>query len=122
PGVNGKYALADRWLITAAAASSIGLTILFSRLPRLGRRIAAGAIGVWALGALAIAPTAHHFYVSDESLLALEELRYQETPERFRTVEDRCRAVERRTAKATLAGDVETLLALVHEAPAECPP
>jgi hypothetical protein len=122
PGISGKYALADRWLITAAAATTIGLTILFSRLPRRGQGLAAGALALWALGSLALVPTTHHFYASDETLLTLEELRYQETPERFRTVEDRCRAIERRTAVATLSGDVATLLGLVQDAPPACPP
>lgn len=121
PGAAGKYALADRWAITAAAALAVGLALAAKRLrPRLAA-VAAAALALWTLGALVLAPTLHGYYRSDETLLALEDLQYEELPARFRTVEDRCRARDRQMARAVAAGDADAALALVRAAPAECP-
>lgn len=121
PNVAGKVALADRWLMIAAAAVTVGLVLAAAHLPGRGRRLAAGLVALWLVGAAVVAPAAHAYYASEESLLELEEQQYEDTPDRFRTVEDRCRARDRMTARAVARGDADEVLRLVREAPAACP-
>ena len=122
PGIAGKLAFADRWLVTAAAAASVGLVLAAARLPVRARRLVGGVLGAWCLASLAIAPIAHAYYRSDATLLDREDQAYDETPARFRTLEDRCRFQERQLARAATRGDADGALALVRAAPAECPP
>jgi len=121
PGITGKYAFADRWLVTAAAAASIGLVLAGMRLPLGGRRVVASVLGLWCVAALVVARPAHAYYASDTTLLDREDDDYEETPERFRTVEDRCRHGERQLVRASVRGDADEALRLLREAPAECP-
>jgi hypothetical protein len=121
PGIAGKYAFADRWLVTAAAAASVGLVLAALRLPLRGRRLVAGVLAVWCVAALIIAGAAHAYYASDTTLLDREDDDYQETPERFRTVEDRCRFRERQLVRASVRGDADEAMRLLGETPAECP-
>jgi hypothetical protein len=122
PGIEGKYAFADRWLVTAAAAASVGLVLAAARLPRRGQRPVAGVLALWCVASLVIAGAAHAYYASDVTLLDREDEDYQEKPERYRTVEDRCRFRERQLVRAAAGGDADEALRLVREAPAECPP
>ena len=122
PGIAGKLAFADRWLVTAAAATSVGLVLAAARLPARARHLVAGVLGAWCLASLAVAPIAHADYKSDATLLDREDQAYDETPARYRTVEDRCRFRERQLARAVSHGDADEALRIVREAPAECPP
>lgn len=122
PGITGKLAFADRWLVTAAAAASVGLVLGAARLPLRARRLVAVALAAWCLAAIAVAPIAHGYYKSDTTLLDREDQAFDETPARWRTVEDRCRFGERQLARAVSRGDADEAVRLVEQAPAECPP
>ena len=122
PGIAGKLPFADRWLVTAAAAASIGLVLGAARLPLRARRLVAVVLAAWCLAAIAIAPLLHRDYKSDLTLLDREDAVYDETPARWRNVEDRCRFGARKLARAVGSGDGDLALQLVHDAPAECPP
>ena len=121
PGIHGKLPFADRWLVMAAAAVSIGLGLAAARLPARAGRLVALVLAAWSVASLAIAPIVHRDYRSDATLLDREDQTYEETPERWRTVEDRCRFRERQLARAVTRGDADGASALVREAPPECP-
>src|SRR5262249_39957704 len=110
PGAAGKYPLADRWLLVSAAASSIGLGLGAARLSTRAQRIVVAALGLWGVASLVVAPAAHGFYASDQALIELEEQRFEELPPAYRTVEDRCRARDRRLVRALLAHDPDEAL------------
>ncbi len=103
PGVDGKYSLANRWMLPSAAAFSVALALLVHewelRRPRVTMTLAA-TIAVWSAACLFVAPRVHATYASDGALRGMEERDYLATPERFRTVEDRCRAASRALIRA----------------------
>jgi hypothetical protein len=121
PGVTGKYALSDRWLATAAAAAAVGGALAAGRLSVRMQRLVGGALALWIAASLAVAPAAHAFYASDEALLELEELQFQDTPVAFRTVEDRCRSRDRQLARAVVKRDADEAERAAGLAAAECP-
>ncbi len=101
PGVTEKFPLSERWMVQAVAASTIALLLLASMIPKtevvMGLQV---MVLAWAGVAVSKAPESHHYYASEDGLLALEQKRYEETLEDFRTEEDDCRAADR--AFATL--------------------
>lgn len=121
PGAEGKYALADRWLLMAASASSIGLAAVWARLRLPVQRIGLAAIGLWGLASMLLAPTLHGYYASDDTLLDLEQQQFLDTPERFRNTEDRCRARDREVAQAVRLRDLDRALTLLNTPDRECP-
>lgn len=78
------------------------------------------AVGLWAAGALAIAPVAHGVYASETDLLAHEDAQLQATPREYWTQEDVCRALDRQLAKALAEGRGDAAAQLAHGAPAAC--
>ncbi len=112
PGVEDKFALADRWVTTAVAAMSIVWVSLvdLSRSPRL-RRWTGAAVAAWAVGVLAIAPATHAPYADALSLLTLEDDALAETPERYHTQMDRCRAALRGLIRAAAVENVDGAVA-----------
>ena len=120
PGIGGKFPLADRWLLLAAACTCVAVAYAAARAaPRL-QRVIAGALALWALASLAIAPARHRVFASDEALLELEDQEYEDTPPRFRTAEDDCRARERRVGAAIARGAVEEALSRLAAAHPGC--
>ena len=115
PGVEGKFPLANRWLLQAVAATAVLLALLASALrqPRWAHTLA-GIVGLWALATVAIAPSLHEAYASETAMLSLEDHAFLATPERFRTLEDRCRAGTRALLRATGSFDPFAYV------PAEC--
>jgi hypothetical protein len=114
PGITGKFALADRWLITAAACACVGMALAVqAAAPRL-QRVIISALLLWSVASLAISPVTHGYYASDATLLDLEEQVYEDTPARYRTAEDECRAGDRHVAAAIARNDVTQALALAQ--------
>jgi len=120
PGAIGKFAIADRWAIGAAACASIGLGLVAARVSPGVQKLIGALLALWAIAALVIAPGRHADYASDESLLALEEQEFRDTPPAWRTQEDLCRARERSIAQAIAAHDDGRALAAI-QAPSNCP-
>jgi hypothetical protein len=121
PNVAGKLPLADRWLLPSLPAFSVLVALMLERARRpLLRTTIVGACGVWVVAAFLIAPTAHARYRDEGALLALEEEQYVETPEEFRTAEDRCRHEERGVVAALQQRAFEEAYRRSKALPAEC--
>jgi len=139
PGARGKIALADRWVLQAAMAASLGWAWWGGRLfqsrrgPRRGPRgrgswawlveargAVWAAVGLWAAASLVVAPVAHGVYASEEALLAHEDDELRDIPRRFWTQEDVCRALDRRLARALAQGRGEDAARQARAAPAAC--
>lgn len=122
PNIEGKIPLADRWILPALVPTALLLGRLTQRfLPRRWAPLV-GLVGVaWIAMSLAFAPGVRADYRSDDTMLALEERLYQEIPERFRTLEDRCHAVDREVASAISRQNPSLALAADARRPAPCP-
>ena len=70
--------------------------------------------------ALALAPSAHRLYASDDTMLDLEEQVYQSIPERFHTQQDDCRHHDRAMVRALSARRLDDALALGRTSSAAC--
>lgn len=99
--VDAKFALADRWLLPSLAAFATLVAVLMEGVRRpLPRLIITAVCALWIVAGLSIAPFAHAWYRDEPALLALEEERYLETAEAFRTLQDRCRHEDRTVVAA----------------------
>lgn len=96
PNIEGKLALADRWLLPCLSAFSVLTALVLERARKpLLRTTLVAACGVWVIAGLLIAPTAHAYYRDEGALLAVEERQYDETPEEFRMLTDLCQHASR---------------------------
>lgn len=121
PNVQDGIPLFDRWLLQAAAAASLLWALAAARAPwRHVRAIAGGAVALWGVLAWSAAPFAHAAFATEAALMDLEEARYQETPERFRTPADRCRHESRRIVRASRRGEAEEAARIALASPPEC--
>jgi hypothetical protein len=101
PNIEGKLPLADRWLLPSLAAFSVLVGMGLEQVQRpLLRTTIVATCGVWVVAGFFIAPTAHARYRDEAALLALEAQRYDETPDEFRTVQDRCQHEDRGVVSA----------------------
>jgi hypothetical protein len=121
PGVEGKYALADRWLALAVAATAILYALHAERLanPRL-RRFLVAVCAAWCVGSLAISQHAHAAYANETALRDLEDDSYAATPERYRTFEERCRYAQRLIAREAQSGQLDRVAQMTKELPTGC--
>lgn len=121
PGAAGKIALSDRWLLGALAAGAIVVARLGQRFVR-GRVAWIGwtALSGWLLLSIAFASEVRADYRSDDTMLALEERAYQETPEEFRTPEDRCLASTRVVAAALARNNAALAISADDARPPTC--
>jgi hypothetical protein len=108
PGVAGKFALSDRWLLQAAAASSIFWAMGLAQCARRPAGALAGVVAcsAWVLASVALAGESHGFYRDDLAYLEREERGYAATPEAFRTEQDHCRHHDRRAVRAMAGHDL----------------
>jgi hypothetical protein len=121
PNVAGKLALADRWLLPSLAAFSVLVAVVLERARRPLLRITIVAASVvWAVAGFLIAPTAHARYRDEGALLALEEQRYDDIPDAFHTVQDRCQHHERGVVAALQQRAFEEAYRRSEALPAEC--
>ncbi len=108
PGGDAKIVLSDRWLMQAAASTSLFAVLLVVKLGSPGlRRFGALATLVWAAAVILSAPQAHSFYKDEIALLDAEDTGYFRTPEQYRTAQDTCRYLERVLARKAAAFDAE---------------
>jgi hypothetical protein len=111
PQGDEKLVMSDRWMIHAAAATSLLFVLVISKVasPLLSKTLAMAVI-VWCVAAILAAPMLHAPYKNDMTILNLEDIKYQATPERFRTDTDKCRHVERALSRASASDDLEGTL------------
>jgi hypothetical protein len=122
PGVEGKIPLADRWMLQAAAATSV-LAALGMQRAAAQRHLGAvcwAATAAWALVTVGLAGRTHADYRDDLAFMAREERIYAATPEAFRTVQDRCRHHDRRLVARLVAGDLKGARGAVEAFPPSC--
>jgi hypothetical protein len=123
PGDDGKYALSERWMIQALAASAVVFAWVFDAArPRRGAQAAIlGVAGCWVAATLWLAPATHAPYADEISLAALEDRDLEATPERFRTLQDVCRYDDRRVVRRLAARDPNGALDEIAAVSAACP-
>ncbi len=101
PNVEGKFPMADRWVLQASMLSSV---ILASRwhavVATKARSPGVAAVALWALMAVALSSTTHGMYATEIALLDKEDIDFELVPEAFRSQEDRCRFRDRVIVRA----------------------
>ena len=121
PNVVGKFAMADRWAMAAAAPACIFFAMAGSRwLKRRGEPLLVGGAAIWALVAAFLLPGSHGVYANALTLLDHEDAQYLRTPAAYRTPEDDCRHHERSIARAAATGESAQVLSLDRTYPAHC--
>lgn len=96
PNVEGKFALADRWALQAALASSVLFAYAWPKFaPQKLARPAFAAVTLWALLALVASGVSHGYYATELTLLDREDADFETVPGAFVSDEDRCRALDR---------------------------
>lgn len=120
PNTAEKIALADRWLLPAVAAFALLIAVLLQRFVR-GRfaRHALIVFAGWTAISIGWAGVVRASYRNDDTMRELDERVYADTPEEFRTLEDRCRSRDRAIV-AEISRDPARALAL--DDARECPP
>jgi hypothetical protein len=121
PGMRDKLALADRWLLPAVLTSSVVWVLLACAVP--SRVVAPGIAlvgALWTVITVLLAPTAHAYYYDESTKLELDEIRFRETPQPFRTAEDHCRHRDRAMVSAERLGHLEIAIGLANTQPDEC--
>lgn len=121
PGVAGKIALADRWLLPAALATQVALALAVSRLRKrwLVHSVFAACLA-WCAARLFTVDAALATYADDTGLVALEDRQFATTPPEHRTVEDRCRFATRQLIRLGQASDYAGVLRTADGAEAVC--
>jgi Fe2+ transport system protein FeoA len=121
PGAAGKIALADRWVLPAAAAAAIWIPWALARpvSPR-AFGLSAAMIAAWALLVVALSPAVHERYANELALLGVEDRDYLATPAEHRTRQDDCRARERAVVRAVGRRAWEEVLARTGTHDAGC--
>lgn len=117
PGGAQVFALADRWMLQAAAATALFLPWVAARVAwgegRWRRRLAAGVVagmGAWTVAALWVSADLHAGYRDPVSYLLIEDRHFADTPEAYLTRRDVCRFLQRRLIEGVDGGDLETAL------------
>jgi hypothetical protein len=99
PGASGKVALALRWALQAAAASSIlfamGLQFVARKEPKYLSKTVAAMTGLWAMASVSAASVTHAPYRDAHTMVEHEEWLFEATPEAYRTADDLCRHHDR---------------------------
>jgi hypothetical protein len=123
PGVMDKIALADRWLLPGLIALCLIAARWLQRWVR-GRLVLPAMVvfGAWVAMSVAWASVVRAAYANDDAQLVLEERNYEETPERFRTLLDRCRAFDRQIIWALRRNDAGGALAIDEHRARICAP
>ncbi|MBM4343178.1 MAG: hypothetical protein FJ100_07340 [Deltaproteobacteria bacterium] len=121
PGVQGKIALADRWLLPGALAGQVALAVAVSRLRRrwLVHLVFAATLA-WCAVRLATVDSELAAYADDTSLVALEDRQFAATPAEHRTVQDRCRSATRQLVRLGQASDFAGVLRAAQGAEPAC--
>jgi len=123
PGVANKYPLADRWMLQSIASTSLlfawTLSYFAQKHSRMGMAMFILFLG-WTGLALWNAAESHGYYVNDDTLMALEEQHFEQTPERFRTDEDLCRHGQRRVGRLMKKGKSNEAIAAIGALPETC--
>ncbi|MSQ82032.1 MAG: hypothetical protein EXR77_03830 [Myxococcales bacterium] len=121
PGVDGKIALADRWLFLAMLAMQVLLALVVSRLRhRWLARTGFVAAAVWTAVRLADIDAQVAAYADDASLVALEDRQFAATPLEHRTQQDRCRFAIRTLITLGQRGDFAEVVAASERAEPAC--
>lgn len=121
PAATGKIPLADRWLLPAVVAAALVAAALAQRWLR-GRAVLAAQVifAGWTLVAVAWASPVRAAYRNNDTMLALAERAYQDTPPQFRTGQDECNAHDRRIASALIRRELARAVALDDERQRQC--
>lgn len=101
PGVTQKIAMADRWLLPAAAAVQVLLAVALSRVERLRlSQLALGLTALWLLARVSLVGLDHEAYASEQEMLDLEDRQLLALAAEYRTPEDLCRFATRAMVRA----------------------
>ncbi len=121
PGVAGKIALADRWMLPAAMAAQVALALAVSRLRKRWLLHATFAATLaWCVVRLFTADAGLAAYADDTALVALEDRQFAATPVEHRTLQDRCRFATRQLIRLGQASDYAGVLRAAAGADAAC--
>ncbi|GEM_PF-3555310 len=121
PNVEGKFPLADRWLLQASAASSALIAARWARIvPGQLTRLGPAIVGLWAVAGIVMAPTSHGMYASEIALLDKEDLDFESIPKEFRSREDACRFIDRQIVRGVAKRDWVVVLKATESS--DCPP
>lgn len=120
PNLDGKFPLADRWLLPAAAGASLLYPLLFRHVGLLGQRVAWAACVLWAAAAWIVAPHTHGTFATEAALMSREHEQYLATSPRFRTPGDECRHQSRLMIAAMQRNDADSAVALHAGLPDSC--
>jgi len=112
PGAEGHLVYSDRWALQAVAATALLVAAGVANLKHvLFQRVAVAVLGVWAMAMVIVAPLQRAPYQDGFTMLAIEDVDYEATPEQYRTLTDTCRYVERAILRAHHLGDIDEVLA-----------
>lgn len=123
PSIEGKLALADRWLLGSLLFSSTAVALAGDALRRAWPRATwplLTLLTVWVGARLVLLPAQLAPYASEETLLDKEDETYRATPDPYRTVEDRCRAADRAMLRAAAADRVDEAESAYRAQPEPC--
>lgn len=123
PSIEGKLALADRWLLGSLLFSSIAVALAGDGLRRAWPRATWPLFAmatVWCGARLVILPSQLAPYANEQALLDKEDETYRATPDPYRTIEDRCRAADRAMLRAAAANRLDEAESAFRDQPAPC--
>lgn len=123
PSIEGKLALADRWLLGSLLFSSAACGWMLDRAVRRWRHalpLFAMLIVSWSVVRVVRLPRELRLYATELALLAKDDEAYERTPPAFRTAEDRCRFADRALLRAAAANDLDGAERAYREQPSGC--
>ncbi len=123
PSIEGKLALADRWLLGSLLFSSVACGWMLDRAVRRWRHalpLLAMLIVSWAVVRVVRLPRELGLYATELALLDKDDETYERTPPAFRTAEDRCRFADRALLRAAAANDLDRAERAFREQPSGC--
>ena len=108
PGGAEVLALSDRWMLQAAAASSLFFLWGLEAVERPAvTRLGKGVLALWCVVALWLAADLHGPYKDNVSYFVIEDQHYEQTPPEYRTPRLECRYAKRRLIESAAADDLE---------------
>lgn len=121
PGVAGKIALADRWMLPAMLVSQAAFALAVSRSRHRGLHRGALVLALgWLSVRAALVGDDLANYADEAAMVGLEERQYLATPPAYLTAEDRCRHATRLLVRQGQAGDFGGVLQLADRHQADC--
>lgn len=112
PGAEGHLVYSDRWALQAVAAMALLVVAGVARLKHvLFQRVVVIVLLLWALAMVIVAPVQRAPYRDGYTMLDVEDVDYEATPEQYRTPSDTCRYVQRAILRAHHRGAIDEVLA-----------